>query len=146
MSCHRGDAAAKRCECWPGRQALCVLVLARLHTPQSVTSREMGVSVFPICTVTLSGRGSARMCVLRCPEDVLESCLLWKLYGGFFFFFKYSETCVSLLLLCDLLGRSLFHVFCSFDLSLSASRKGFALNDFAVHSVRGEEEGSVGGT
>lgn len=134
---------AKWCECWPGRQALCILVLALLHTPQSLTSRETGVSVFPICTVTLSGCGSARMCVLHCPEDVLESCLLLKLYGVFFFFlFKYSETCLSLLLLY-FLGRSLFHVFCSFDLSLSASRKGFELNDFAVGSVRGEEEGPL---
>lgn len=133
MSCHRGDAVAKWCECWPGRQAFCILILAPLHTPHSLSSREMVVSVFPICPVTLSGCGSTLPCVLHCPEDVSESCLLLKLYG---FFFLYGETCLSLLLLY-FLGRSLFHLFCSFDLSLSTSRKGFEVHYFAIHSMRG---------
>lgn len=99
------------------------------------------MSVFPICTVTLSGCGRTLTCLLHCPEDVLESCLLLRLYG----FLIYSETCLSLLLLY-FLGSSLFHLFCSFDLSLSTSRKGFEVNDFAVHNMRGEEEGSIQGT
>lgn len=51
-------------------------------------------------------------------------------------FFLYGETCLSLLLLY-FLGRSLFHLFCSFDLSLSTSRKGFEVHYFAIHSMRG---------
>lgn len=52
MSCHRGDAVAKWCECWPWRQAFCVLILALLHAFHSATSRATVVSVFLICTVT----------------------------------------------------------------------------------------------
>lgn len=53
MSCHRGDAVAKWCERWPGRQAFCVLILALLPASRSATFRPTVVSVSLICTGTL---------------------------------------------------------------------------------------------